>query len=92
MGSGGITPLFLTLASDEVICQLDVQAALPLRKVLALAVALDGVFSSYEVWKLQGWGGGGEICACLPSTQPSRAELRGGSAGHLPRTTTQNGR
>lgn len=87
MGSGGIAPLFLTLAFDEVYCQLDFQAVLPPRKVPALAVALEGVFSSDKAWNLQGGG-----CACLPSTQPSRAELRGGSAGQLPRAPIQNGR
>jgi hypothetical protein len=50
MGSGGIAPLFLTLAFDAVSCQLDVQAALPLRKVSAL----EGVFSSDKIWKLRG--------------------------------------
>jgi len=78
-GSGGIAPLFLTLAFDEVSCQRDVQASLPFRKVPALAVKLEGVFSSDKVWK-------------MASTQPNRAELRGGSAGQLPRAPTQNGR
>jgi hypothetical protein len=56
MGSGGIAPLFLTLAFDEVSCQLDVQAALPFREVPALAIALESVFSSDKVWKLEGGG------------------------------------
>jgi len=54
MGIGGIAPLFLTLAFDEVSCQRDVQAALPFRKVPVVAVALDGVFSSDKVWKMRG--------------------------------------
>jgi hypothetical protein len=53
MGSGGIAPLFVTLAFDEVRCQLDVQAALPFRKVPALAVAFEDVFSSDRVWTMQ---------------------------------------
>jgi len=56
VGSGGIAPLFLTLTFDEVSRQLDFQAALPFRKVPALAVALEGVFSLDKVWKLREGG------------------------------------
>jgi hypothetical protein len=85
MGSGGIAPLFLTLAFDEVSCQRDVQVILPFRKVPALAVALESVISSDKVWKML--GGFAPACPARSLTGPNLGAGQPGSCPeHQPKT------
>lgn len=92
MGNGGIAPLFLTLAFDEVSCQLDIQAALPFRKVPALAVEFQGVFSSDKVgsWRVF-FLGGGEFAPACPVRSLAEPNLGAGEPGSFPEHQPKTG-
>jgi hypothetical protein len=81
MGSGGLAPLFLTLTFDEVGYQLEVQGALPFRKSAPLAVALEDVFFSDNVWNLQGRGHFAPAC---PARSLAGPDLGAGQPGSCP--------